>query len=124
MRSTTLALTALLAGAAELVAADCAADNCLRALRATGTPGRLSSAQAFCATFTAATTSVAPTAVPTYAVDACKQNQNGDLNFRLSSACACIAPATTTVPSGPTAAACALVSSSWAAQKAAAPAGK
>jgi hypothetical protein len=121
MRSGTLAFSALLAGAAELVAAECAADNCLRALRATQTPGRLSSAQAFCATFTA--TSVAATAIPTYAANNCKENQNGDLYFRVSSACSCIAPATTSVPTtttGAPTAACALVSSSWSVQKAAA----
>lgn len=121
MRSGTLALAAFLAGAAELVAADCAADNCVRAFRATQTPGRLSSAQAFCATFTA--TSVAATAIPTYAANNCKENQNGDLYFRVSSACSCIAPATTSVPTtttGSPTAACALVSSSWSVQKAAA----
>ncbi|OIW32669.1 peptidase s41 family protein [Coniochaeta ligniaria NRRL 30616] len=119
MRPGTLAVSALLAVAAELVTADCAADNCVRAFRATQTPGRLSSAQAFCATFTA--TSVATTAIPTYAANNCKENQNGDLYFRVSSACSCIAPATTSVPpASTTAAACALVSSSWSVQKAAA----
>ncbi|KAB5576208.1 pyridine nucleotide-disulfide oxidoreductase family protein [Coniochaeta sp. 2T2.1] len=110
MRSGILAVSALLAGGA---AADCAADNCLRAFRATQTPGRLTSAQAFCATFTA--TSVASTAIPTYAVNNCK----GDLYSRVSSACSCVAPVTTSVPT-PTASACALVSSSWSVQKAAA----
>ncbi|UNI15401.1 hypothetical protein JDV02_001936 [Purpureocillium takamizusanense] len=133
---------ALLAGAADLVAAapgnkGCNADNCLRALRATQIPGRLESARAFCASYTAVP---APTglAVPSYAADACKKNPNGDQPARLSSACACIAPGTTTTtpptttPStsstttttpttttpttSPTASACAQVSSSWAAQ--------
>lgn len=117
MRSSIVAFAALLSGAA----ADCAADNCLRAFRATQTPGRLQTAQAFCATFTA--TSVAATAIPTWASNNCKENQNGDLNFRLSSACKCVAPATSapatsaTPTSNPTA--CAEVSASWAAQRAA-----
>jgi hypothetical protein len=120
MRRSILAFSALL-GAADLVAADCAADNCLRAFRATQTPGRLSTAQAFCATFTA--TSVAATAIPTFVSNNCKENQNGDLYFRVSSACSCIAPATSSVPTTtgtPTQnTACAEVSASWAAQRAA-----
>lgn len=112
MRSTIVAFGALLSGAA----ADCAADNCLRAFRATQTPGRLQTAQAFCATYTATSTSVAPTAIPTFVSNNCKPNQNGDMNFRISSACSCVAPATTSsgTPTGNTA--CAEVSKSWAAQ--------
>jgi len=112
--------TFLLAG---LAAGDCAADNCLRALRATQTPGRLQSAQSFCATFTKQ--SVPATAIPTYAADACKQNQNGPLSMRLSSACACIATSTSSTTSTPTATdgACAIVSKSAAAQRAVSPSG-
>ena len=112
--------TLLLAG---LAAGDCAADNCLRALRATQTPGRLQSAQSFCATFTKQ--SVPATAIPTYAVDACKQNQNGPLSMRLSSACACIAASTSSTTTTPTATggACAIVSKSAAAQRAISPSG-
>ncbi|KAH6665485.1 peptidase s41 family protein [Halenospora varia] len=107
------------------IAADCAADNCLRALRATQTPGQLQAAQSFCATYT--TQLVQATAIPSFAVDACKQNQNGNLAERLSSACACL-PAATTTSAGngtatptPTGGACALVSASSAAQRAATP---
>lgn len=110
MRHHAFALTALLVAGAEIVAASCNPDNCLRALRATQTPGRLQSAQAFCATFTAAP--VAPTNIPEYAASGCKANQNGDTNARLSSACACIAP-TATAPAGEP---CAQVSSLWASQ--------
>ena len=110
---------------ATLAAGDCAADNCLRALRATQTPGRLEAAQSFCATFTRAT--VAPTAIPSYAVDACKQNQNGPLSYRISSACSCIATssssASATSVSATGYAPCATVSSSAAAQLATAPKG-
>lgn len=122
MRRDAIIVAALLAGGADLVAARCAADNCLRAMRATQTPGRLESAQAFCSTFTSAT--VAATAIPTFAADACKANQNGDLSSRLSSACSCIAPTTTAPATGTTTvptttasvAACARASSSWAEQ--------
>ncbi len=113
---------------ATLAAGDCAADNCLRALRATQSPGRLGAAREFCATFTAG--SVAATAIPVYALNACKDNQNGPISSRLSSACDCIAAATTTTsvpsvtPAPPTLTeACALVSSSSSAQKVASPSG-
>jgi hypothetical protein len=58
---------------------------------------------------------VQPTDIPDYASNACKENQNGDMAFRISSACSCIATSTPT----PTATvhACEEVSSSWAAQK-------
>ncbi|KAK3687987.1 pyridine nucleotide-disulfide oxidoreductase family protein [Podospora appendiculata] len=117
MRSHVLAL---LAGVVELVAGSCAADNCLRALRATQTPGRLQAAQSFCASFT--TAPVAATAIPSYASSACK----GDISSRLSSACSCIAPSTaststTAAPTAPAVSACAVVSSSWAVQKSASP---
>lgn len=99
-------------------AADCNADNCLRALRATQTPGRLETARAFCATFTAGT--VAPSATPAFALDNCKANQVGNAEVRISSACSCIAaPSTTTSVGTPTGAACSAVSASWAAQLAA-----
>lgn len=112
---------------ATLVVGDCNADNCLRALRATQVTGRFEAAQTFCAAFNSA--SVPATAIPSYAVAACKENQNGPLSFRISSACSCIGAATTTslttsVTMTPSAtAACALVSSSWAAQKAISPSG-
>lgn len=112
---------------AGLVAADCAADNCLRALRATQTPGRLESAQALCATYT--TQAVAAAAIPTFAVEACQANQNGNFSVRLSSACNCIAASTTAIPTstaaptGTATGACALVSLSSRAQKSTAPAG-
>ncbi|KID76169.1 Peptidase S41 family protein ustP [Metarhizium brunneum] len=133
MRGNTIVAAALLAGAAELAAADgCNADNCLRALRATHIPGRLESAKAFCATYTKATGTVAPTAVPSYAADGCKDNLNGPMALRISSACSCIAPgpSTTAIPTAPTSAApttaptstatghpCAKVSASWAEQR-------
>ncbi|KAG4444333.1 hypothetical protein IFR05_000207 [Cadophora sp. M221] len=80
---------------ATLAAGDCAADNCLRALRATQSPGRLGAAREFCATFAAG--SVAATAIPSYALSACKDNQNAPLSARLSSACNCIAVTTASV---------------------------
>lgn len=142
--------TLLFAGLAT-AATQCNADNCLRALRATQTPGRLESARAFCATYTQA--SVPSSAIPAYAVNACKANKNGAVSDRLSSACDCIAASTTsttiasptstsstaiTTSSGSTSSgvitattspsvtleACALVSSSSRAQKSTAPAGK
>ena len=73
--------------------ASCNADNCLRALRATQTPGRLAAAQSFCATFTAATPVTAIASVPTYAV----QNCAGDVVSRVSSACSCL-PTPTGLP--------------------------
>lgn len=115
--------------AASLASAACDADNCLRALRATQVPGRLESAQAFCGTFTK--TVVAASAIPTYAVEACQQNQNANLTVRISSACNCIAATTTTgstssTTTGPSAtgAACASVSLLSASQVATAPSGK
>lgn len=108
---------------AGLALGDCDADNCLRALRATQTPGRLEAAQSFCATFT--TTSVAATAIPSYAAKACQSNQVGDESFRISSACTCIATSATsiTATSTITAGACATVSSLSAAFKAVSPSG-
>ncbi|MCJ1294796.1 hypothetical protein MMC34_006354 [Xylographa carneopallida] len=64
----------------------CNADNCLRPLRATQTPGRLSSAQAFCSSYT----NGAAVATPTYIPAECNPS-------RISSACACIAPTSTPV---------------------------
>ncbi|RFU35040.1 hypothetical protein B7463_g1302, partial [Scytalidium lignicola] len=80
-----------LASLTALAKADCAADNCLRALRATQIPGRLQSAQAFCATYTTAT-STGEAGLPTYVASNC----NGNVASRVSSACSCIALATTT----------------------------
>jgi len=110
---------------AALAAADCNADNCLRAMRATQIPGRLEAAQSFCATFTQ--NIVAATAIPSYAAQACVANQVGSPSVRISSACSCIAAptATPTSTSTPTSAtgACASVSASWAAQIAVSPSG-
>lgn len=110
MRQSAIFATALLATAdiASAAAAGCNADNCLRALRATQTPGRLEAAQTFCASFTGTPTASVP--VPTYAQDACKPNQNGDTAHRLSSACACLPTPT----SKPTVEPCAELSSTWA----------
>ncbi|KAH0441191.1 peptidase s41 family protein [Colletotrichum camelliae] len=77
-----------------LVAADCVADNCIRALVATQTPGRLSSAQAFCTTFIAQ--SVASTDIPSFASH-CSGDSLGAFSTRLSSACSCIGTRVTTV---------------------------
>ncbi|KAK7984534.1 cytochrome P450 monooxygenase-like protein [Apiospora arundinis] len=123
---------AVLALAASGVAAanSCNADNCLRAMRASQTPGRLEDARAFCSGFTAATASASAAAMPTYAVEGCQPNQVGDTNFRVSSACACIAAATATSSATASAtasasttptAACAAVSAAWASQVKAAP---
>jgi len=65
--------------------ASCNADNCLRALRATQTPGRLEAAQSFCATFTASPVT-ATASVPTFAVENCV----GNVVSRVSSACSCL----------------------------------
>ncbi|KAH8883537.1 pyridine nucleotide-disulfide oxidoreductase family protein [Thozetella sp. PMI_491] len=111
MQTKLSALAAAVLAGAQLVQADCAADNCLRALRATQTPGRLEAAQSFCSSFTAPAATV--TAIPSYAASACVPNQNGDTNFRISSACSCLPT--------PTIAPCAAASSSWAAQVATAP---
>lgn len=58
-------------------------DNCLRALRATQTPGRLAAAQAFCKTYTKDYYA----AIPTYVPYECNSR-------RVSSACSCIATST------------------------------
>ncbi len=116
--------------ATGVAASQCHADNCLRALRATQTPGRLEAAQTFCASFTASPPAATPPAVPSYAVAACVSNQVGPMSVRLSSACECIAPNTTTTVPPPTSsvpvptAACALASSAWAAQVSASPQGR
>lgn len=62
-------------------------DNCLRALRATQTPGRLSAAQKFCSTFT----KTHDCAIPTYVPWECN-------SWRLSSACSCIATSSKSEP--------------------------
>jgi hypothetical protein len=129
----------------SVVAADCSADNCLRALRSNHVQGGVEAGQAFCGLFMS-NSQPAPV-IPSYAAEACKDNQKGTLSFRLASACGCIAAATTStttasssrtlsatttsfaatttsaVTSPSTVAACALVSSSWAAQSATAPGG-
>ncbi|PBP16544.1 hypothetical protein BUE80_DR012456 [Diplocarpon rosae] len=111
---------------ATTAAADCAADNCLRALRASG---RLSNAQQFCATFTVESVAVAATEIPSYALNACKDSQNAPLSARLLSACGCIVatattsmppPSTTTAPPTLTEA-CAIVSISSSVQRVASP---
>jgi hypothetical protein len=126
-----------------VVTADCTADNCLRALKLNH--GGIDAVRAFCGIFTS-NSQPAP-AIPSYAVVACKGNENGTPSFRLSSACACVAAATSsiaaastsqalsanttsfaatttsTVTSPNTISACAIVSSSWAAQFATAPGG-
>jgi hypothetical protein len=128
-----------------IVTADCSADNCLRALKSNHVQGGVEAVRAFCGIFTS-NSQPAP-AIPSYAVVACKGNQNGTLSFRISSACSCMAAATSsiatastsqtlsatttsfaatttsTVASPSTIAACAIVSSSWAAQFATAPGG-
>ncbi|KAG9239743.1 peptidase s41 family protein [Amylocarpus encephaloides] len=107
----------LLAG---LASAQCNADNCLRALRATQIPGQLQTAQAFCATFTKTAS-----AIPTYAAANCGPNQNGNLTYRISSACSCIAASATSssTTASPTAtgSACAIVSRLSSSQRATAP---
>ncbi|MCJ1254070.1 hypothetical protein MMC24_001884 [Lignoscripta atroalba] len=61
----------------------CNADDCLRAMRATQTPGRLAAAQSFCSTYTQGYGG----AIPTYVPAKCDAS-------RLSSACSCIATST------------------------------
>jgi hypothetical protein len=128
---------------ATVVAGDCNADNCLRALRSRHATGSLDSLKGVCAN--SASGDISTATIPQAVASACKDNQNGSLSFRISSACACIEKAaatssitpsgtvialTTTQPSNstlskvtPTATlppatteACALVSSSWLAQ--------
>ena len=117
-----------LALSGSFVAAECNADNCLRALRATQIPGRLETAQSFCATFTK-TSATAATPVPSFVSGACVANQVGSAEFRISSACSCIATATstlsTTVPPAPTSTlqACGIVSSLSSAFKVISPSG-
>ena len=115
----TTALLSVLAVLAAGTAADCTANNCLRALRA---PQRLEAAQAFCSTFTTVPVT-ATAAIPSFAVEACKDNQNGPLTARVSSACSCIATSTSTnttpTPTASPTEPCAVVSSSWASQSAA-----
>ena len=65
-------------------------DNCLRALRATQTPGRLASAQAFCSKYNDGLIQATPSYVPSE----CNPS-------RLSSACSCIATPSTSSISGP-----------------------
>ncbi|KAK1623511.1 hypothetical protein BDP81DRAFT_503096 [Colletotrichum phormii] len=67
----------------------CNADNCLRALRATSTPGRLGESQKFCGDFTK-TVITDVTVVPDYAAEACATN----IISRVSSACSCLPTAT------------------------------
>ena len=83
---------ATVAGVLATAEATCNADNCLRALRATQTPGRLEAAQSFCATFTA-TPVTATASIPTFAI----QNCVGNVASRVSSACSCL-PTPTGLP--------------------------
>jgi hypothetical protein len=110
---------------AMVVAGDCAADDCLRALQATQTPSGLQSAQSFCATFTRS--SVAATAIPSFASSGCTASQDAPMLARISSACSCIAATTSSVQpltsTTSTMGACALVSSSSSAQRALSPTG-
>ncbi|KAK1976383.1 hypothetical protein LZ30DRAFT_603618 [Colletotrichum cereale] len=87
-------IASLLLSGATLAAAHCAEDNCLRALNAIQTPGRLASAQAFCATFTRVQ-AAANTSVPDYASEHCGGVSGPVAASRLSSACSCIARTTT-----------------------------
>ncbi|EGX94249.1 pyridine nucleotide-disulfide oxidoreductase family protein [Cordyceps militaris CM01] len=124
MRFTTsvVAATAVLATAnAAATPAKCNADNCLRALRATQVPSRVESARAFCSSYTAAGATNVP--VPTYAASGCKDNQNGKMNERISSACGCLSSATSTTTAAPTKTAepCALASADWASRVSASP---
>lgn len=124
MRFTTsvVAATAVLATAnAAATPAKCNADNCLRAFRATQVPSRAESARAFCSSYTAAGATNVP--VPTYAASGCKDNQNGKMNERISSACACLPSATSTTTAAPTKTAepCALASADWASRVSASP---
>lgn len=68
----------------------CAADNCLRALRAQTIPGRLEESQQMCTTITQ-TIVTEVSAFKKYAVDACA----GNYASRISSACSCL-PASST----------------------------
>lgn len=77
-----------------LVAGDCSADNCLRALRSSHVTGGVDSPQAFCAI--SASGSISATAIPESVAAACKNNQNGSLSSRIASACGCIARAAAT----------------------------
>jgi hypothetical protein len=134
-----LGAAVLLAGSG-LVSAQCAADDCLRALRATQTQGRLSTAKAFCATFTSAV--VPASAIPTFAAEFCGGENLVAASARISSACSCIAtlgvtssssssiPSITptkttttaigTTPAGTATEACGIVSSLWSKSSAAA----
>jgi len=69
----------------------CAADNCLRAMRASSIDGRLEESQQFCSNFTDGWTADVRV-VPTYAQKACPTN----IISRVSSACECLPTATPT----------------------------
>ncbi|KAL3419706.1 hypothetical protein PVAG01_08204 [Phlyctema vagabunda] len=71
----------------------CSADNCLRALRATSTPGRLEESQVFCESFTARQRG-AEDVTKGYAREACTRDIG--LAPQVSSACACLPTATAT----------------------------
>jgi hypothetical protein len=137
---------------AAVALGDCSADNCLRALKSDSVFGGVEAAQLFCSLFISS--SLTAPEIPSYAATACQDNQHGSLAFRLSSACGCIAAATTSISSAvptktlaatvtssatkiasaatttsatnitSTTAACAIVSSSWAAQVVNSPAGE
>ncbi|KAL9010962.1 MAG: hypothetical protein Q9173_004155 [Seirophora scorigena] len=86
-KSVTLTYIAILAsylfGCNVANAAQCNADNCLRALFPTPSPAAYSSAAAFCATYTT-TVNTQKTGFPTRATSAC-----GKAPARYSSACSC-----------------------------------
>ena len=69
----------------------CAADNCLRAMRASTVKGRLEESQAFCSTFTKTFVEDVSVVKP-YAAAAC----SGDVVSRVSSACSCLPKPTST----------------------------
>ena len=130
---------------------DCSADNCLRALKSSEVAGA-EAGQTFCELVTS--NNVPAPQIPSHVANACQSNEVGSLSFRIASACRCIAAATTSISSAVpnktlaatitpsatisssttitpsatkslnTPAACAVVSSSWAAQFLTQPAGK
>ncbi|CAF9937432.1 MAG: hypothetical protein HETSPECPRED_000537 [Heterodermia speciosa] len=87
-----LGASILLCGPIVNAATSCNADNCLRALFPTGTPSAVSSALAFCATYTT-TINTATTGFPTRATAGC-----GTATARYSSACSCKPTATSCPP--------------------------
>ena len=136
-----------------VVVGDCSADNCLRALKSSeAAGGGVDAGQSFCQFVTS--NNVQAAQIPSSVANACKANQDGSLSFRIASACRCIGAATSSISSAApnktlaatvtpsatilssatitpsatksinTPAACAVVSSSWAAQFLTQPGGK